>query len=78
MVDDSDRTVDNPAGAVWRLSTGVNYDLGDGMEVHAAYTLMWLGDMDVEQTKPRSGTTLSGTYKDTALHVLGGGVTWHF
>ncbi|MDF3935563.1 OmpP1/FadL family transporter [Pseudomonas citronellolis] len=78
MVDDSDRTVDNPAGAVWRMSTGVNYDLGDGMDVHFAYTLMWLGDMDVEQTKKRSGTTLSGTYKATALHVLGGGVTWRF
>ncbi|MFJ3051907.1 OmpP1/FadL family transporter [Pseudomonas nitroreducens] len=78
MVDDSDRTVDNPAGAIWRLATGVNYDLGDGMDVHAAYTLMWLGDLDVEQTKSRSGNTLSGTYKDAALHVLGAGVTWRF
>ncbi|UUC53087.1 outer membrane protein transport protein [Pseudomonas citronellolis] len=78
MVDDSDRTVDNPAGAVWRLATGINYDLGDGMDVHFAYTLMWLGDMDVEQTKSRSGTTLSGTYKNAALHALAGGVTWRY
>ena len=78
MVEDDDRTVDNPAGAVWRLATGINYDLGDGMDVHAAYTLMWLGELNVDQSKPRSGETLSGSYKNTALHVLGAGVTWRY
>lgn len=78
MMDDKDRTADNPAGAVYRLSTGVNYDLGDGMDVHFAYTFMWLGDLDIEQSKQRSGQTLSGSYKSTALHALGGGVTWRY
>ncbi len=77
-VDDQDRTVDNPMGETWRLATGVNYELEKGLDLHLAYTLLWLGDMDDEQTKARSGTTLSGTYQNAALHILGGGVTWRF
>ena len=77
-VDDKDRTVDNPMGEAWRLATGVNYELEEGLDVHLAYTLVWLGDMDDEQTKSRSGETLSGTYRNAALHILGGGATWRF
>lgn len=77
-VDDKDRTVDNPMGETWRLATGVNYQVEEGLDVHLAYTLVWLGDMDVDQTKSRSGNTLSGTYKNSALHIVGGGATWRF
>lgn len=77
-VDDKDRTVDNPMGEAWRLATGVNYKVDEGLDLHAAYTLVWLGDMDVEQTKSRSGDTLSGTYRNSALHIVGGGATWRF
>ncbi len=77
-VDDKDRTVDNPMGETWRLATGVNYQVEEGLDLHLAYTLAWLGDMDDEQTKSRSGTTLSGTYKNAALHIIGGGATWRF
>lgn len=77
-VDDKDRTVDNPMGEAWRLATGVNYQVEDGLDVHLAYTLVWLGDMDVDQTKSRSGNALSGTYKNSALHIVGGGATWRF
>ncbi|MET3054842.1 OmpP1/FadL family transporter [Pseudomonas alkylphenolica] len=77
-VDDEDRTVDNPMGEAWRLATGINYQVDEGLDLHAAYTLIWLGDMEVEQTKARSGDTLSGTYRNAALHVIGGGATWRF
>ncbi|WP_430293312.1 OmpP1/FadL family transporter [Pseudomonas sp. B1-22] len=77
-VDDKDRTVDNPMAENWRLATGVNYQLDEGLDVHLAYTLVWLGDMEDEQTKLRSGTTLSGTYHNAALHIIGGGATWRF
>lgn len=77
-VDDKDRTVDNPMGDAWRVATGINYQIDEGLDLHAAYTLVWLGDMDVDQTKSRSGTTLSGTYKNAALHIIGGGATWRF
>jgi len=77
-VDDKDRTVDNPMGETWRLATGVNYQVDEGLDLHLAYTLAWLGNMDDEQTKARSGTTLSGSYRNAALHIIGGGATWRF
>ncbi|BAN47081.1 OmpP1/FadL family transporter [Metapseudomonas resinovorans] len=77
-VDDEDRTVDNPMAETWRLATGINYQVDEGFDVHVAYTLGWLGDMDVEQSKRRSGTTLSGSYDNAALHIIGGGATWRF
>ncbi|MNN20125.1 hypothetical protein D3C81_1333860 [compost metagenome] len=52
--------------------------LADGLDLHSAYTLVWLGDMDVDQTKAHSGNTLSGTYDNAMLHVLGGGAVWRF
>lgn len=78
MVDDDDRTVDNPTGATWRLATGMSYQLDENLDLNLAYTLVWLGDLDVEQTKKRSGRTLSGTYENSMLHILGGGATWRF
>jgi long-chain fatty acid transport protein len=77
-VEDKDRTVDNPMGDAWRVATGINYQIEDGLDLHAAYTLVWLGDMDVDQNKSRSDTTLSGAYKNAALHIIGGGATWRF
>ncbi|WP_426159429.1 OmpP1/FadL family transporter [Pseudomonas sp. TSRC2-2] len=77
-VDDKDRTVDNPMNEAWRLATGVSYALQDDVDVHMSYTLIYLGDMDVQQTKARSGGSVSGEYKSAALHVLGGGMVWRF
>lgn len=77
-VDDADRTVDNPMAEAWRFATGLNYQIEEGLDLHLAYTLVWLGDMDVEQTKARSGDTLSGTFDNAALHIIGGGATWRF
>ncbi|MNJ43441.1 putative outer membrane protein precursor [compost metagenome] len=78
MVDDRDRTVDNPAGDTWRFATGVNYQVDEGLDLHLVYTLIWVGDIDVDQSKARSGTTVSGTYENTALHAIGGGAVWRF
>lgn len=77
-VNDRDRTVDNPMGEAWRVATGLNYQIDESLDVHAAYTLVWLGDMEVDQTKSRSGDTLSGTYRNAALHIIGAGATWRF
>lgn len=77
-VEDKHRTVDNPMGETWRLATGVNYQVDEGLDLHLAYSLVWLGDLDDTQTKARSGSTLSGTYHNAALHIVGGGATWRF
>lgn len=77
-VDDDDRTADNPMAEAWRLATGINYAVDEGLDLHLAYTLVWLGDMDINQTKKRSGDSLSGSYDNSALHILGGGAVWRF
>ncbi|HDY98643.1 MAG TPA: transporter [Pseudomonas sabulinigri] len=78
MVEDADRTADNPAAEAWRFSGGLNYAVDDSLDLHMAYTLVWLGDMDLSQSKSRSGDTLSGSYDSSALHILGGGAVWRF
>ena len=77
-VDDADRTVDLPMGDTWRLATGLNYALEENLDFHLAYTLVWMGDMPIEQTKRASGQTVSGEYRNAALHILGGGMVWRF
>jgi long-chain fatty acid transport protein len=77
-VEDKDRTVDNPMNESWRLATGFNYALQENLDVHMSYTLIYLGDMEVQQTKSRSGGSVSGEYKNAALHVVGGGLVWRF
>lgn len=77
-VDDEDRTADNPMKENWRLATGINYAVDEGLDLHMAYTLVWLGDMEIQQTKSRSGDSLSGSYDNSALHIIGGGATWRF
>jgi long-chain fatty acid transport protein len=76
-VKDKDRTVDNPMNETWRLATSLHYQLAENMDVNVNYTLVWLGDMEVHQTR-RSGESLSGQYPNSALHIIGGGVTWRF
>lgn len=76
-VDDEDRTVDNPMNDAWRFATGINYQMTEEMSVNMSYTLIWMGDMEIEQTKG-NGDKLSGEYPDAALHVLAGGATWRF
>ena len=57
---DKHRTVDNPMAENWRLATGFNYQVDAGLDLHMAYTLVWMGDMQVQQSKELSGQTLSG------------------
>ncbi|MDT4864846.1 hypothetical protein FQZ97_996200 [compost metagenome] len=62
----------------WHLATGINYQLEEGLDMNLSYTLVWLGDMEVDQTKRISGQRTSGEFSNAALHVLGGGVVWRF
>lgn len=77
-VEDKDRTVDNPMGEIWRLATGINYQVDSGLDLHMTYALLWLGNMSVQQDKRLSGEKLSGGYRNSSLHILGGGATWRF
>jgi len=77
-VDDSDRTVDVPMNDAWRVATGINYALSKDLDLHASYTLIWMGEMSTQQTKNSNGQSVSGEYRDAALHVIGGGMVWRF
>lgn len=77
-VDDEDRTVDNPMAETWRVATGFNYQVEEGLDLNLSYTFLWLGDMEVDQTKPVSGLRTSGEYANASLHVIGGGAVWRF
>lgn len=77
-VDDEDRTADMPINEGWRLATGFNYEVDESLSLNMNYTLVWMGDMSIDQTKSRSGETLSGEYKNAAIHIIGGGATWRF
>jgi long-chain fatty acid transport protein len=37
-----------------------------------------MGDMSTEQTKNSNGQSVSGEYRNAALHVIGGGMVWRF
>ncbi|WP_251977587.1 OmpP1/FadL family transporter [Salinicola avicenniae] len=77
-VKSADRTLDNPMNEAWRFATGINYAWAADWDLTLNYTLVYLGDMDVDQTQGLSGKRVSGTYDDAYLHVLGGGVRWRF
>ncbi|MGL4318963.1 MAG: hypothetical protein ACRCTL_20405 [Pseudomonas sp.] len=74
-MDEEDRTFDNPINETWRLATGINYQLEEGLGMNLSYSLVWLSDMEVEQSKKISGQS---AYSNTALHILGDGVVWRF
>ncbi|WP_223162350.1 OmpP1/FadL family transporter [Salinicola halimionae] len=77
-VKNADRTLDNPMNEAWRLATGINYRWDDQLDLVLNYTFIYLGDMDVDQTKNLSGQRVSGEYSSTYLNVFGGGVRWRF
>ncbi|WP_223160936.1 OmpP1/FadL family transporter [Salinicola aestuarinus] len=77
-VEGRNRTLDNPMNEAWRLATGLNYQWDRSFDVSLNYTFVYLGDMDVDQTKNLSGQRVSGEYASAHLHVIGGGVRWQF
>jgi len=53
-VDTENRTVTLPLGQGWRFGLGAQYQLSEKLNLGAAYTFLWNGDMSVDQ-----GTDLS-------------------
>ncbi|WP_295037475.1 OmpP1/FadL family transporter [Salinicola sp.] len=77
-VKNGNRTLDNPMNEAWRLATGLNYRWDESLDLTLNYTFIYLGDMDVDQTKAISGQRVSGRYSSAYLNVIGGGVRWRF
>lgn len=70
IVDDVTRTPDLPNGDGWRFAVGGKYALQDNMDLGLGYSLLWMGDLDLDnQGGPLSGR-LAGTYEDSHIHFF--------
>jgi len=78
-VDDENRTVTLPMGESWRFGLGAQYQLSDSVNIGAAYTFMWAGDMPVDQGQDLSlRGRVSGSYDDAWFSVASLNLIWKF
>ena len=68
-VDDADRTPDLPVVQQVRASLGLEYQLAERWKVGGNYTFLWLGNNELDQTRPLSGR-IAGDY-DAHAHLIG-------
>ncbi len=69
MIDDSQRNPVLPVGDTWRFGLGGQYFWTPKVTVSGAYELAWSGNLPMTVSKTVAGT-VSGDYKNTAIHVL--------
>ncbi|WP_105103754.1 OmpP1/FadL family transporter [Microbulbifer pacificus] len=79
MQNESNLTANLVTGKAYRFGLGAGKELCPGLALDLGYTFLWSGDLDIDQTgRPPFNPRLEGTYKDTALHFLGGSVQFEF
>ena len=79
MVDEKDMTPDAPTGDTWRFGLGAQYEWDEDLLIGFGYTLMWMGDLDMEQQKGNilgDTTTISGEYKNSCIHFFAINFRW--
>jgi len=77
MINDDQRSPVLPLGDTWRFAVGGQYFWTPKVTVSGAYELAWSGNLPMTVSKPVPGT-VSGEYKDTAIHVLDLTVSYKF
>ncbi|KPU58509.1 outer membrane beta-barrel domain protein [Pseudomonas fluorescens] len=77
-VSDSNRSVIVPMNESWRIATGATYALNEDTDVNVSWAMVWLGDMQVEQTRSPSGNRISGQFDNAWIQALAGNMTWRF
>ncbi len=78
-VENENRTVLLPMGQVWRFGLGAQYQLSQSVNLGAAVTYGWGGDMPVDQGTDRSlRGRVSGSYDDTWYTFANLNLTWKF
>ncbi|QIL89585.1 hypothetical protein GNX18_07330 [Microbulbifer sp. SH-1] len=79
MQNESDLTANMATGKAYRFGLGAGKALCPGVTVDAGYTFLWSGNLDIDQQgRPPFNPRLQGTYKDTAMHFIGGSVQFEF
>jgi long-chain fatty acid transport protein len=78
MFDEEDLTPALPVGETWRFGFGTLYDWSKSLTFGAAYALGWGGDLDMDVERGPLAGRVSGTYKNTAIHVVALNAQWRF
>lgn len=78
MVKEKNMTPDLPAGETWRIGLGTQFRRSDNMTLGFAYELLWTGDLDMDVERGPLAGRVTGTYEDTAIHVLNVNLIWKF
>lgn len=78
-VEGDDRTVTLPMGKALRVGLGAQYQLSQAINLGAAYTFMWAGDMSVDQgTDTSLRGRVSGSYDSAWFTIASLSITWRF
>jgi long-chain fatty acid transport protein len=78
-VESANRTVTLPMGQAWRFGVGAQYQISETVNVGAAYTFLWAGDMSVDQgTDASLRGRVAGTYQDAWFNFINVNLTWKF
>jgi long-chain fatty acid transport protein len=66
-------------GQAWRFGLGAQYQLNDAVQLGLAGTLVWAGDMPVDQgTDGSLRGRVSGTYEDAWFTMVSLNLNWRF
>ena len=78
IVDEDTMTVDVVNGDSYRFALGGQYPLKENLTLGLGYTLLWMGDLDLNQTGGPLSGTIAGTYEDTMLHFFSANLQMKF
>jgi long-chain fatty acid transport protein len=78
MMDDDQVSPMLPVSETWRFGLGTRYAWSKDVSLSGAYELAWSGDIDMDVERGPLAGRVSGTYEDTALHVVSLGIEWRF
>ena len=78
MVDDVDRTLDAPVGATWRYSVGGQHNVQKDLDLGLAYTLIWGGNLPIDQSSGLGTRTVAGEYENVITHIISANLRWKF
>jgi len=73
-----DMSVTLPMGEAYRFGTGTQYKLNQHLSLGFSYELIWMGTLNVNQTRGPLAGTVAGEYKDAAIHAFQGVLQYQF
>jgi long-chain fatty acid transport protein len=78
MVSDTVRTPALPVGAAWRFGLGGQYFMNENFNLGFGYTLLWGGDLSVDQSRGILTGRVAGDYNNSLANYFGINLDWKF